>query len=689
MTKQFLILLAAANIALALPAASAQQSGKIKSKDRFREREVLRPPLIRNAAEINGPGTDFSPIYHRDGIVFLSNSSRVGKSDRRYLDRPTFDMYFALLDANGEPMVRTPFSEELNSNLNEGQATFSRDGKTVFFTRNNMYKGVQKADESGRVRMKIYQAKLGKYDWENVQELPFNDNSYSCMHPSLSVDGQKLYFTSDMPGGQGGFDLYVSTRMADGSWGTPVNLGPEINTEKNELFPFITFGEKTLFFASNGHQTLGGLDIFYANLDNLSEGVVNMNEPFNSPNDDMGMILNEDGTQGFFTSDRPGGHGKADVYTFRQDNAIQGVEKPLSGRVTIAVVDGKTGQPIPKAEIRVLQSSDDGFISAKSNDFYYTELAPTPESQNSFSIRLVRKDAEELGVPDNYTNNEGKAQTDFVLYRSYLILASYDGYQSAERLYTMEPNKSGELRLALYEDAICHRMTGTVMTDGYNNRIPNATLTFTHLQSAKQTVVHSDINGEYNICLPFDGDYRLQVKREGFRPYSGNTTAARNKSINNTIRLEPVELAATNATDAAKADAMLARPLQDGYVITMDKINFEPGKATLNQSAVRHLDIVVELMLRYPEMEIDLSMHTDSRGEDKANMALTNERAKNAKTYLTYKGIAAERISAIGVGEEQIRNHCKNGVECSDADHNVNNRLEVKVRKVGNAVKVP
>ncbi|MEQ1746742.1 MAG: carboxypeptidase regulatory-like domain-containing protein [Saprospiraceae bacterium] len=687
MTHKYLILLTTAFLLLTLPDAIAQQSAKSKSKDRFREKDMVRPTLVRNAAEINGPGIDYSPVYHKDGIVFVSNSSEAGPNPTA--DRRNFDLYTALLDANGEPMVRTPFSEELNSTLNEGQATFSRDGRTVFFTRNNMRNGVQKADKDGRVRMKIYQAHLGRYDWENVQELPFNNNSYSCMHPTLSVDGQKLYFTSDMPSGLGGFDLYVATRMTDGSWGTPTNLGPDVNTEKNELFPYITFGDKTLFFASNGHPGLGGLDIFSVNLENPGDGIVNQNEPINSPNDDMGMILNEDYTQGFFTSDRPGGHGKADIYSFRQETSLSGIEKPQSGLVTIVVTDGKTGQPIPKAEIRVLQSSDDGFVSAKSSDFYYTELAPTPEAPNSFSLRLVRKDAEELGPPDNFTNTEGKATTDFVLYRSYLILASFDGYQTAERLYTMEPDKSGVLTLALYEDAICHRMTGMVRSEGYNNRIPNATLTFNHKVSGKQTVAHTDINGEYNICLPFEGEYRLQVKREGFRPFSLNTTAARSKSINNTITLEPIEINATNGADSAKADAMLARPLQDGYVITMDKINFEPGRATLNQSAVRHLEIILELMQRYPEMEIDLSLHTDSRGDDKANLDLSNERAKNIKTYLTYKGIPAERISAIGMGETAIRNACVNGVNCSDIEHNINNRLEVKVRKVGNAYKVP
>lgn len=689
MTNTFLIHLISLFVLLALPgAADAQQSGKSKSKDRFREKDVARPPEIRNAAQINGPGTDFSPIYHRDGIVFLSNSSRTGPADRRHVERPSFDMYFALLDANQEPMLREAFSDELNSKLNEGQATFSRDGRTVYFTRNNSKDGVQKAGDDGRVRMKIYQAKLGKYDWENVQELPFNDNNYSCMHPSLSVDGQKLYFASDMPGGQGGFDLYVCTRMADGTWNMPVNLGPEINTDKNELFPFITFGEKTLLFASSGHNTLGGLDIFSVNLEKVGDGVVNLNEPFNSPHDDMGMILNEDGTRGFFTSDRPGGHGKADIYSFRVENGLESVEKPLSNRVTIVVTDGRTGNPIPRAEVRVLQSTDDGFISVQ-NDFYYTELAPTPESPNSLSLRLVRKDADELGHPDNYTNASGKTYADFTLYRSYLILASFDGYQTAERLYTMEPNKSGELTLALFEEAVCHRMTGMVSTDKFNTRIPNATLVFTHKESNKQTIAHSDLNGEYNICLPLEGEYLLQVKREGFRSQIITTSAIRSKSINNTIRLEPVEIVAAVGSDAAKTDAMLARPLQDGYVITMDKINFEPGKATLNQSAVRHLDAIIELMQRYPEMEIDLTMHTDSRGDSRANGDLSNERAKNAKTYLVYKGIAADRVYASGKGDTQIRNRCTKGVECTEAEHNINNRLEVKVRKVGGTIKVP
>ena len=685
MYKTYLILLSPLLLLLTSSGALlAQQSSKSKSKDRYREKEIARPPQIRNAAGINGPGIDYSPAYYDDGIVFASNSSKAGPADRKYLDRSSFDLFFALLDANQEPMVRTAFSDEINSSLNEGQACFSHDGKTVYFTRNNTYKGVQKADPGGRVRMKIYQARLGKYDWEEVTELPFNNDNFTCMHPSLSVDGAKLYFTSDMPGGYGGYDLYVSERTDEG-WSAPVNLGPEINTDKNEVCPFITLGGKTLFFTSGGHNTLGGLDLFYINLNKTDDGVVNLNEPFNSTNDDMDLILNEDGTRGFFTSDRPGGHGKADIYAFVAENGIEGIEKPPSNRVQIVVIDGRTKQPIPKAAIRILQPSDDGFISAQ-NDFYDVDLQPTPEAPNSLSLRLVRKDADELGEPDNYTNGAGTAYADFVMYRSYLILASYDGYQTSERLYSVEPDKGGAVTLALFEEALCHRTAGIVSTDKFGTRIPNATLVFTHKESNQEVLAHTDINGEYDLCLPLEGEYLLQVKHEGFRTQNLNMTAVRNKSINNTIRLQPVEL---NAADAEKAEALLARPLQDGYMITMDKIRFEPGKATLNQSAVRHLDAIVELMLRYPEMEIDLTVHTDSRGDARANQLLSDERAKNAKTYLAYKGIAANRVNASGKGESQLRNRCADGADCTDAEHEVNNRIEVKVRKVGNAVRTP
>lgn len=686
MTKTFLILTPLL-IFLTTINLAAQQSNKSKSKDRYHERGAGNVD-VRNAASLNGPGNDFAPVFRgNEYLLFVSNSGRTGPlAGKKYFDTPTIDIYATPLDGNREPTIRGRYdSEELNSNLNEGPLCFSKNGDTVLFTRNNNNRGVQKADASGQVRMKIYLAVKGREDWMNIRELPFNNDSYNCLHPSLSTDGNTLYFSSDMPGGMGGYDIYRVQKTPQG-WSAPQNLGPRVNTAKNEVAPFINYAGKTLFFASNGHPDgLGGLDLYNVNPENPDAAPEHMDAPYNSEADDMGIVTDEDGTFGYFASKRAGGHGEYDIYFFRATSTIEGFEKPVPNRIEILVTDGRTGQPIPGAAIRILQPSDDGFISAQ-NDFYDIDLAPTPESPNSLTMRLVRKDAEKLGNPDNYTNAAGMAYADFLMYRSYLVLASFDGYQTAERLYSVEPDKGGTLSLALFEEAVCHRVTGTVATDKFRTRIPSATLIFTHKESSQQVTAHTDENGEYELCLPLEGEYLLQVKREGFRSQNLTVSAARNKSINNSIRMEPVDL---NAADAEKAEALLARPVQDGYTLTIDKIRFEPGKTTLNQSAVRHLDALLELLQRYPEMEIDLTVHTDSRGDAKANLDISEERAKNAKAYLVYKGIDEKRIVAAGKGETQLRNRCNDGANCSDAEHNQNNRIEVRVKKVGNVVKTP
>lgn len=686
MTKTFLILTPLL-IFLTTINLAAQQSNKSKSKDRYHERGAGNVD-VRNAASLNGPGNDFAPVFmSNEYLLFVSNSGRTGPlAGKKYFDTPTIDIYSTPLDGNREPTIRGRYdSEELNSNLNEGPLCFSKNGDTVLFTRNNNSRGVQKADASGQVRMKIYLAVKGREDWMNIRELPFNNDSYNCLHPSLSTDGNTLYFSSDMPGGMGGYDIYRVQKTPQG-WSAPQNLGPKVNTAKNEVAPFINYAGKTLFFASNGHPDgLGGLDLYNVNPENPDAAPEHMDAPYNSEADDMGIVTDEDGTFGYFASKRAGGHGEYDLYFFRATSTIEGFEKPVPNRIEILVTDGRTGQPVPGAAIRILQPSDDGFISAQ-NDFYDIDLAPTPESPNSLTMRLVRKDAEKLGNPDNYTNAAGVAYADFLMYRSYLVLASFDGYQTAERLYSVEPDKGGTLSLALFEEAVCHRVTGTVATDKFRTRIPSATLIFTHKESSQQVTAHTDENGEYELCLPLEGEYLLQVKREGFRAQNLTVSAARNKSINNSIRMEPVDL---NAADAEKAEALLARPVQDGYTLTIDKIRFEPGKTTLNQSAVRHLDALLELLQRYPEMEIDLTVHTDSRGDAKANLDISEERAKNAKAYLVYKGIDEKRIAAAGKGEAQLRNRCNDGANCGDAEHNQNNRIEVRVKKVGNVVKTP
>ena len=655
----------------------AQNSGKSKSKDRFREKDdptnVVR---VENARFLNSEGNDYSPVYYKNGLVFVSSRKKSGPQDKKS-GQTYSEIFFAPFDPNGDPIAPGPFSLEINSSLHEGPVSFSRDDQYIFFTRNNMRKGVQKADSKGKVRLKIYMAKRGRFDWVDVKELPFNSDEYSCLHPSLSADNNRLYFASDMPGGEGGFDLWYSDYIAGKGWQTPVNLGPEVNSPKNEVFPFSHLSG-TLFFSSDGRKSLGGLDIYY--VDELADGtkeVVNLDEPFNSKKDDLGFALSEEGTHGFFASDRDKGYGKMDIFAFNIEKGIEGVERPVARDVEILITDAKTGQNIQGASIRILKLSEDGFVSSNQEAYYDIDLAPIQDDEsNMVSLQLVRKDADEMGPPDLYSNVAGSARTEFYKYRSYLLLVSMDGYQTSEKLFSFESDEVGPIRIQLRDAPVCHRVNGIVATDQFGTRIVNATLRFTHKASGRQEKVRTNLNGEYEICLPIDGEYLIEAKRPGFTASSENVMVFAGQGSYKEIRLKPTEVA--SGTTPASASA-----LRVGSVIVMDRLKFDQNKATLNQRAVRHLDALYELMARYPEMQIELIAHTDTRGDAEMNKRLSEERARNAKAYLVYRGVPEKQITAIGKGEAEPRNHCTEGVKCPEDQHQFNVRYEVIIKRIG------
>jgi outer membrane protein OmpA-like peptidoglycan-associated protein len=665
--------------------ATAQSSSKSKSKDRLREKDDKRYPVtVKNSVGINTPGVDFAPAYYENGIMFVTGRSKNGPRDED--DNPYTEFYFAPFDPNGDPAApsKFEFDERKKSALQDGPLCFTRDFKTSFYARTNNKDGVRKASKKGVSKMKIYEthSEVPDPDWSKPVELPFNSDEYNCVHPSLSPDGTKLFFASDMPGGFGGYDLYVVDRHVDGTWGTAVNLGSVINTEKNDLYPFISF-QNTLFFASNGRSdSFGGLDLYYvSNPLNKPEGVVNMNEPFNTDKDDKSLIIDPDGKTGFFSSERAKGYGKEDIYSFNAPKGLEGFGKSESNVARFTVKDAKTGEPLQNASIRILQPSDDGFISGK-NDFYTIDLLPIQDKKNALSLQIVRKGADDLGTPDLYSNVAGEARTDFDRYRSYLVLVSLDGYRTMERLISVESEDDVNLNFKLSEAPLCMRAGGIVLSNEFGTRISSAVVKMVHKITGEEVTVRTTLNGEFDACLPVEGEYIGYVEHEGFKPANFKIVTGRGKRPTEEVRLKPL------VEGASVEEAMpLANGLQDGSVIVMDKIFYEYNKATLNQSAVRHLEALLELLKRYPEMEIDLVVHTDTRGEAGLNQELTDKRAENAKAYLTFRGIDPNRVNAIGKGETQPRNRCTEGVECSDDEHQENNRLEIKVRKLGSVIR--
>ena len=309
---------------LFLPLSQAQQtSSKSKSKDKIYEKNEINPNVIlKNATKVNTGDLEFSPVFYQNGIVYVSSRYKSGAIDKK-IGETFFELFYSELDRNGTPLDPQDFSVNVNSQVHEGPVAFNRQGNLIYFTRNNMKKGVRKADSQGVTRLKIYEASKGAFDWEEVHELPFNNDEYSTCHPALSADGRRLYFTSDMPGGYGGFDLYFVERRG-GTWSMPINLGPEINTPQNEVFPYI-HESGTLFFSSTGHSGYGGLDIFMIDISGQTwSQVSNLGKPFNSERDDLGFILAPDGKYGFLTSDRTGGYGKDDIYRFELPEGLKG-----------------------------------------------------------------------------------------------------------------------------------------------------------------------------------------------------------------------------------------------------------------------------------------------------------------------------------------------------------------------------
>ncbi|MBK8192494.1 MAG: OmpA family protein [Lewinellaceae bacterium] len=660
----------------------AQQSSKSKSKDRFREKDDQRFPVrVINADEINQVGSDYAPSYYKEGIVFVSSRKKDGPRDPN-TNETYSELFYAFFDYNGDPSFPQPLDLGANvrdlkkSSFHEGPTCFSRDNKTAYLTRNNNRDGVVKSNKNGKSVLKIYETRYGKPDWSKPVELPFNSDDYSCIHPSLSADGTKLFFASDMPGGYGGYDIYYVEKNGSG-WGTPVNAGSVINTEKQEIFPYIS-QSGSLFFTSNGRSvTLGGLDIYYVNnpVSNPEE-VINIGEPINSESDDMGFIIDDAGKNGFFTSNRPRGAGKDDVYRFEALRGLDGISKPEINPAQIIVTDAKTGAPLQKAAIRVLQPSEDGFVSGN-KDFYSIDLTPVQDKPNALSLQLTRKDADDLGVADLYSNVEGKARTEFTRYHNYLVVVSLEGYSPRERLISIDTDNPLTLEFKLREAPACLQAGGLVTATGLGIRIANATIKMVHRATGHVETVHTNWSGEFAVCLPLEGEYIAYVERDGFRPENYRVVAQKGQRASLEAQLQSLTPEATVENTMPLASGIAA-----GSTIILDKIFYEYNKATLNQSAVRYLDALLDLLKRYPEMEIDLIVHTDTRGEAQLNQELTDARAKNAKTYLAFRGVEPDRINAYGKGETEPRNRCTEGVECSDEEHQQNNRIEIRVRKL-------
>lgn len=305
------------------------------------------------ATNINSKYYDYGPSFYENRLVFASSRGNTKKNG--WTDQAYTDIYFAEKNEDGTYLNVQKLDGDVNTSLHEDSPVFTKDGSTMYFTRNNFINKQIGKDSRQVVLLKLYRARLNRGEWTNVEELPFNSDEYSVAHPALSPDEKKLYFASDMPGTKGDSDIYKVDILNNG-FGKPVSL-TEINTESRETFPFVS-SDNELYFSSDGHPGLGGLDIFAVKLDDkkgtVNGEVFNLGAPLNSSADDFGYIVNKTLKTGYFSSNREGGLGFDDIYSFVENKPLELVCKQMAEGV---ITDLETGKPIEGVEISAFDES--------------------------------------------------------------------------------------------------------------------------------------------------------------------------------------------------------------------------------------------------------------------------------------------------------------------------------------------
>lgn len=501
---------------------------------------------ILNSLKINSPYSDYSANFHGNTLLFTSarDTGNFVKRIFSWTGGSFSKIYQTEIDSLGNLSKPKRFKGKVTSIFNESSPVITKDGKTMYFTRNNFLHGERGYDHNNMTLLKIYRAEFIDNKWTNVIELPFNDNNFNTAHPTLNESEDIMYFVSDRPGGFGNSDIWQIPITADG-FGKPTNLGAEINTDGRETFVFLTDNDE-LYFSSDGRLGLGGLDVFATKImkDGSFSPVQNVGAPINSEFDDFGYIINRQTKKGYFSSNRKGGAGKDDMYGFLETKTLN---FNCAQELGLIIIDSKSKNILPNAKIDLFDMGYD--LKASTNRM--------KERSYYFDI-------------------------DFECNESYRVRVDFPDYEIKEEVVLLdsEPGK-----------------------------------TFRTIEITKK---------------------KIEIK-----------------------------------------------PQDDLFkVLSLNPIYFDFDSDYIRPDAAIELAKIVSVMKDNPNMIIDIRAFTDSRGNDEYNLKLSERRAKSTAEWIISQGIDSERVTYKGFGETLLLNHCKNGVNCSEQEHELNRRSEFIVIKI-------
>ncbi|MEQ9285954.1 MAG: OmpA family protein [Cyclobacteriaceae bacterium] len=572
---------------------------------------------------INSVGLDFSPMWYDEGILFVS--SRTDKPFSKTVfnwDQSSYlDLYYSKSKPDGDLEAPQIFHKKVNTKYHEGPLSFYNDQQNVVFTRNNYFKGRAKKSSDGVTKLKLYFADRKKNDkgdeddWVNIRPFEYNDDEFSTGHPSITNDGKKMVFSSDMPGGYGGTDIYV-TYFQNGAWSKPKNLGPTINTEGMEVFPYLN-GDY-LYLSSDGHGGLGGLDLYRATMfkDEAVE-FKNLGHPMSSSFDDFSLIITKDDHYGYFSTNRDD-----TVY----DNLYYFVyDKPGDIFVRGTVLNNHDNTAVAGSRVKLM---DKGMKLLKDT---------LSDADGNFEFRLGYK---------NHYNLEAE-KLGFVSIKT-------------DSVYTGKANEVIENKILKIEPP--HFVVSIKAVDKATREpIPNAKIHCLDLKDRDLV----DLNPREEIHHEFQttpgNNYRMTGFKVGY--FSG--------SIDEHIGYD-------HKYDTVFFEVPMEK-IELGKAIELENIYYDLNKSFIRQDAAVELDKLVTILRENPTIKIELGSHTDSRGSDSYNLALSQRRATAAVEYIVGQGINHSRIVAKGYGETKLVNKCSNGVTCSKEEHQQNRRTEFKV----------
>jgi outer membrane protein OmpA-like peptidoglycan-associated protein len=502
--------------------------------------DTVFKPVYIGATNLDVTGQSLGYSLFSNGIIHAHTRNKT----------PYFSMnYFSLGYAKRLDSLRFMPSDEFFDSLdfsgNEGFPSYNSQTSTLYFAANaSAAKGGATKKIGGTkhtvLNFKIYQATLVNGQFSKVKELPFNSSDFNCTHPFITEDESIIYFASDMPGGFGGYDLYLCKKGKDGSWGSPINMGKSINSEENEMYPFVH--NEVFYYSSKGLNGYGGYDIYAAKLNKTgtANSPKNMGKPYNSFRDDFAFICYGDGTTGYLSSNRGNDDGEDGVFFFKEFATYS------------------------KKQVIALNESQDSIKRAQA---------------------INRKKQEE---------EMAKKMDDLLKERALLI----------EQLVNanIDPDT-----LDIREDEPVETAETELSTDEL--KLPTK-------EVAKQTNPKPEIE---------EDDEEELIK------------------------------------------------------IVFNHVNFGFNETTLVPEVLHILDSAAATIRSGNQIRVEILAHTDSRGTSVYNKDLSLKRAAEARSYLLQKGVPSSKIVIRGFGEDQLLNHCKDGVECTEEEHSANRRVELKI----------